>query len=825
MPAIQVEVNQTVAVVQTTVATVAGSGGGGGAPSGPAGGALSGSYPNPAFAVDMATQAELDAAASTLQTNIDNLATGMRFRDTVRVATTANVNVASPGTAVFDGVTMVSGDAVLLVGQTTPSQNGAYTFNGSGSAMTRRADSNTSAEVLAATVYPVAEGTFADQLAVLTTNNPITLGTTPLSFQFIAPGAGISSSLIDAKGDLLVGLADNNVGRFPAGADGTVPIYDASQPFGMRAGSPSVSGAGNDPTVLALDMPPSGAAVGATTITVRGTMPAGFNSKDCGIGLDPFTTNGESLGIQSIVGQVITLSRPLRLPHADGGLVFVNPPNNPAFYGAKGDINVTDDWRAFQRQMIERQTFGPGPGNYHLVRQPIYAPNSGGGALLWIDSSFNSNCVQSNLPAGSTGQSRPYSAVVQCARGFGSFTAVSGNAYLTAGTELEFLGSNAVGKTIALNNPYGETLPGGIVSGRVYVIASYDSATRRIGIAEAATPTTPIVFSSSGAGWVYSNMDSTMKITWSGLRLNISKAGTLDGVHVVYEQQSDIPNLRVDYALTDTADASGVVLGGQYGHVTNLESQANAGALGDKSGVTLVGTGHYIDFFTTNATGKGMTISGQHITIAFWLCETVTPGFSIVAGTRNLVLGNGNWSHPNVNQAAIVLPFGNGSPSSWESGPIMTVNAQQRIIEDNQRGLIFKAWDGNRWSGIGDTDEQGVFPGIVVRAGPAGVGASVELKGRYHMGTHSAANGPFKLRRLYIGVNVNTAGASDEVWLSAGAFDNLDHVVGKVSSAANTLTIKNDAGTVLDTIGPGTKKVIHYRSHSGVWVKESEVTL
>jgi hypothetical protein len=48
-----------------------GGGGGGGAPSGPAGGVLGGTYPDPGFAVDQATQAELDAINSALDTRLD----------------------------------------------------------------------------------------------------------------------------------------------------------------------------------------------------------------------------------------------------------------------------------------------------------------------------------------------------------------------------------------------------------------------------------------------------------------------------------------------------------------------------------------------------------------------------------------------------------------------------------------------------------------------------------------------------------------------------------------------------------------------------------
>jgi len=148
---------------------------------------------DPSAAQDAATKAYVDSVAA-----------GLDPKASVRVASTANLNTAAPGTPI-DGASMAVGDRVLLKNQTAAYDNGIWIWNGAAVAMTRSPDANNSFEVTAGMFVFVTDGvTQADTGWVLATNDPIVLGSTNLLFtQFSGAGAITAGTGLTRSGNTI----------------------------------------------------------------------------------------------------------------------------------------------------------------------------------------------------------------------------------------------------------------------------------------------------------------------------------------------------------------------------------------------------------------------------------------------------------------------------------------------------------------------------------------------------------------------------------------------------------------------------------------------
>jgi phage-related tail fiber protein len=114
-------------------------------------------------------------------------------KEATRVATTGNISVSSPGSAI-DGITLSNGDRVLLKDQSAGAENGIYDFNGAASALTRSVDADSSTEVKPGTQVFVSEGTVnGNSTWQITTDGPIVLGTTALTWAQTGSGTSYSA--------------------------------------------------------------------------------------------------------------------------------------------------------------------------------------------------------------------------------------------------------------------------------------------------------------------------------------------------------------------------------------------------------------------------------------------------------------------------------------------------------------------------------------------------------------------------------------------------------------------------------------------------------
>jgi hypothetical protein len=147
-----------------------------------------------------------DATDAATKGYVDTAVVGIDWKASVRAATTANVTLASDleNGDTLDGVTLATGDRVLVKNQSTGSQNGIYVVKASG-APDRSTDADTGAELTSNFAVFVEEGTAnADQGYVLTNDGAITVGTTALTFtQFTGLGQVVAGDGLAKTGNTL----------------------------------------------------------------------------------------------------------------------------------------------------------------------------------------------------------------------------------------------------------------------------------------------------------------------------------------------------------------------------------------------------------------------------------------------------------------------------------------------------------------------------------------------------------------------------------------------------------------------------------------------
>jgi hypothetical protein len=147
-----------------------------------------------------------DGTDAATKNYVDSAAQGIDWKASVRAATTGNITLASAleNGDTLDGVTLATGDRVLVKNQSTGSENGIYVVKVSG-APDRSTDADTSAELTSNFAVFVEEGTAnADQGYVLTNDGAITVGTTALTFtQFTGLGQVVAGDGLAKTGNTL----------------------------------------------------------------------------------------------------------------------------------------------------------------------------------------------------------------------------------------------------------------------------------------------------------------------------------------------------------------------------------------------------------------------------------------------------------------------------------------------------------------------------------------------------------------------------------------------------------------------------------------------
>lgn len=148
---------------------------------------------------------------------VESVAQGLTIKDSVRVSNhDQNIDLtSSTDPNPVDGVTLSDGDRILLKHQTDATENGIYDAVTATDPTTwvRSTDFDEDAEVTEGTFTFVREGTHANESYVVTTSDPIAVGTDPINFaQFSQAGTFSGGDGITVSGQVIDAVVSDLTG-------------------------------------------------------------------------------------------------------------------------------------------------------------------------------------------------------------------------------------------------------------------------------------------------------------------------------------------------------------------------------------------------------------------------------------------------------------------------------------------------------------------------------------------------------------------------------------------------------------------------------------
>ena len=293
------------------------------------------------------------------------------YKQAVRVIQRTNITLAGGAPSSVDDVNLSANDRILVTGQDVGAQNGIYRVQtlgtGANGTWVRTNDGNTDGEIEAGMIIMVTEGeVYKDTQWKLTTNNPIIIGTTPLTFVLNAVSVigGENTQVQYNQGGVLAGSANLTFNGTSLAVGGNVTanyfLGDGSQLSGIIT---SVANINNGTSNVSIDTANANITVGVNGTANVVVISTGLLATDGNVSANYFLGNGSQLtGIDA--GPVTTVGNTAPVSPAQGDIWINSDTGTQYIYFSSGG---NSQWAEMEADQSFTSSGGDSYGNANVV--------------------------------------------------------------------------------------------------------------------------------------------------------------------------------------------------------------------------------------------------------------------------------------------------------------------------------------------------------------------------------------------------------------------------------------------------------------------------